>query len=318
MDKTSLPQPTIVARLLTVERTALRVVESLSEQIDPERTALAAFETPDGWAVEVHFQDAPNEAQVRELVAQTTDARTAAAMRFEAVTVVDWVRASLAGLAPVPAGRFLVHGAHDRERVAPNRIGIEIEAALAFGTGHHGTTRGCLEALDRLAKESRPGRPRRMLDVGTGSGVLAIAAARRFRRPVLASDIDVQAVAAARDNVRLNRAGDLVTTVAAKDLAPHLFRGRAPYDLVLANILLPTLKLLAGPAVRLMAPGGQIVLSGLLTTHATAAVAAYRARGLVLERRIVREGWVTLVMRRPAGKSQRPGSGIQGARQQPR
>ena len=311
MDKAPLLQPTIVARLLTRKPTALRIVEILGARLDPERTALAAFETAGGWAVEIHFQDMPDETAVRALVAHAADAETAAALRFETITAVDWVRASLAGLAPVPAGRFLVHGAHDRARVAPNRIGIEIEAALAFGTGHHGTTRGCLEALDLLARTSRAesGHPRRILDIGTGSGVLAIAAARRLRRPVLASDIDARAVAAARENARINRVGALVAIVAAKNLALHVFRRRAPFDLVLANILLPTLKTLAGPAVRLAAPGGHIVLSGLLASHAAAAVAAYRTRHLVLVRRIEREGWVTLVMRRPARKCRGPAAG---------
>ncbi len=126
---------------------------------------------------------------------------------LETLAPTDWVRKSLDGLTPVEAGRFVVHGAHDRARVAPNRIGIEIEAALAFGTGHHGTTRGCLLALDGSAEGD--GRPQRMLDVGTGTGVLAIAAAKALRRPVLASDIDARAVAIARANVRLNRAAAL-------------------------------------------------------------------------------------------------------------
>jgi ribosomal protein L11 methyltransferase len=206
------------------------------------------------------------------------------------------VQASLAGLAPVEAGRFIIHGAHDRAHVPLNRIGIEIEAALAFGTGHHGTTRGCLLALDRIAKESRP---RNILDVGTGSGVLAIAAARALRRPVLASDIDNTAVRAAGDNARRNRAG-AVTVIHAAGLGARLFRQRGPYDLVFANILLGPLQRLAASVATLTAPGARVVLSGLLPAHANAALAAYRAQNLVLERRIDLEGWTTLVLRRPA------------------
>ncbi len=156
----------------------------------------------------------------------------------------DWVTQSLAGLRPVRAGRFIVHGAHDRARIEPNDIGIEIEAALAFGTGHHGTTRGCLLALDDLAKR---GRARRVLDVGTGSGVLAIAAAKIFRTRVVASDIDRVAVEAARANARLNRAGATITFVHADGVNARAIAAGAPYDLIFANILL-------GPLMRLAVP----------------------------------------------------------------
>jgi ribosomal protein L11 methyltransferase len=205
------------------------------------------------------------------------------------------VRRSQEGLTPVKAGRFVVHGAHDRARVRANRIGIEIEAALAFGTGHHGTTRGCLLALDRIVKGSRP---RNILDLGTGSGVLAIAAARALRRPVLASDVDARAVAIARGNARLNRVGAHVRIIHAAGLGRHDFRKSGPFALIFANILLEPLQRLATPMARLAAPGGQIVLSGLLVGQARAALACYRARGVVLVRRIRLEGWATLVLRR--------------------
>src|SRR5581483_5073211 len=181
------------------------------------------------------------------------------------------------------AGRFLVHGAHDRSRVPANRIGIEIEAALAFGTGHHGTTRACLLALDDLAKRANGGRRRlRALDIGTGSGVLAIAAAKALRGPVLASDIDIGALRVARANARLNRVAPRLQFGHAAGIGARAFRGRAPFDLVLANILLPPLRRLAAPLRPLLAPGAQVVLSGLLPAQANAALAAYRAHGLVL------------------------------------
>ena len=189
------------------------------------------------------------------------------------------------------AGRFLVHGAHHRGSVAPNVIGIEIEAALAFGTGHHGTTRGCLLAIDAIARRSRP---RRILDVGTGTGVLSIAAARVFHRPVMATDIDPVAVAAARANAHRNRAGASVT--ARRTAGARGIHGR--YDLVLANILLGPLPRMAPSLAQLLAPQGHIVLSGLLHAHANAALAAYRAQGLALEQRIPLDEWTTLVLRR--------------------
>ena len=151
---------------------------------------------------------------MRALTAAAAGNAAAKALRFERVAAKDWVRESLAGLAPVTAGRFIVHGAHDRARIPFNRIGIEIEAALAFGTGHHGTTRGCLLALDRALQVAC--RDARILDLGTGSGVLAIAAARALRRPVLATDIDGSAVRAARANAALNRAGSFVEVIRAR------------------------------------------------------------------------------------------------------
>ena len=150
----------------------------------------------------MHFADPPDQALVRELVAIAAGAEAADGIVFDIVEAKDWVKASLEDLVPVPAGRFVVHGQHDRDRIAPNKLGIEIEAALAFGTGHHGTTRGCLLLLDHVLKAWRP---RRVLDLGTGTGVLAIAAAKALHANVLASDIDPLSVEVARENARLNR-----------------------------------------------------------------------------------------------------------------
>jgi len=251
----------------------------------------------------MHFRAAPDEKIIRALTAAAAGNAAAKALRFERVAAKDWVRESLAGLAPVAAGRFIVHGAHDRARIPFNRIGIEIEAALAFGTGHHGTTRGCLLALDWLCK-SRP--RRRILDLGTGSGVLAIAAARALRQRVLATDIDGAAVHAARANAARNRSGGFVEVIKADGVTAPKLRERGPYDLVLANILLRPLQRLAAPLTRLTAPGARIVVSGLLASQANAAIAAYG--GLALERRIELDGWTTLVLVR----RQRPGASVAG------
>src|SRR3972149_4401965 len=181
----------------------------------------------------------------------------------------------LARVAPAAPGRFLVHGAHDRAAVGPNRLSIEIEAGLAFGTGHHATTRGCLLPLERLMSSRRARGRHAVLDLGTGSGVLAIAAARALRRRVVASDIDKRALAVARDNARLHGAAGLVELVHARGLAAHRLRERGPYELVFANTLLAPLKIVAAPMARLLAPGARVVLSGLLGTHAAAAPAAH-------------------------------------------
>jgi ribosomal protein L11 methyltransferase len=287
---------TVVARLATDTLSARRIIDIVGETFDTLEAVAAAHEDgPGRWTVAIHFRDPPNETALRALVALAAGAEAGNALAFGAVEPKDWVKASLEGLTPVEAGRFYVHGAHDRARVPVNRIGIEIEAALAFGTGHHGTTRGCLIAFDRIAKTRRP---KRILDVGTGTGVLAIAAARVARRRVLASDIDVRAVRTARDNARLNRAAPFVVIRQAGGLQARFIRQGGPFDLVFANILLGPLLRFASPLAKLTAPGAQVVLSGLLPPHANAVLSACRLHGLTLERRIVLDGWVTLILRR--------------------
>lgn len=277
-------------------QTAKRVVDVLTEIFFDGEAAVAAFEQPDGrWDVALHFAEAPDQARLRELVTDAAGADIAGTLVFDTVEARDWVKASLEDLVPVPAGRFVVHGAHDRDRVAPNKIAIEIEAALAFGTGHHGTTRGCLLLLDHVLKAWRP---RRVLDLGTGTGVLAIAAAKALHEKVLASDIDPPSVQVARDNARLNMAGPLVQAIRATGFAAPQFAGRAPFDLVLANILANPLRQLAGPMARHLAPSAMVILSGLLTHQAPAVIAAYRARGLVPLRHLRIEGWSSLLLRK--------------------
>ena len=295
---------TAVARLFCDEPTARRLASYLAETLEPNDCVCAAFEGNDGrWQVAVHFRERPDDAGLRALVVIAAGDAAAAALSIEQVAPADWVKESLAGLKPVRAGRFLVHGAHDRARVKPNDIGIEIEAALAFGTGHHGTTLGCLLALHDLAKRRHA---RRVLDIGTGSGVLAIAAAKILNARVIAGDIDRVAVDAARANARLNGT-PAITFVSAAGAKARTIAAQAPYDLIFANILLGPLLRLAVPVRTLTAANARIVLSGLLPSHANAVLAIYRAQGLTLERRILIDGWTTLVLRR--GNKRRPGRG---------
>lgn len=289
------PAPTVRASfVLGDETTARRVTDLLGECFDEAEMAIAAFERPDrSWEVALHFGEQPNLDHIRELVAQAAGPEAAQAISLETVAAKDWVAASLEGLVPVPAGRFVVHGSHDRDRVPANKLGIEIEAALAFGTGHHGTTRGCLTLLDLVL---RAGPPQRVLDLGTGTGVLAIAAAKALRHTVLATDIDKQSVAVARENARLNGVGNLVQAEWATGFASPVFAAHAPFDLVLANILANPLRALAQPMSEHLAPGALVILSGLLQPQAQSVIAAYRARGCVLLRQLVIEGWSSLLL----------------------
>jgi ribosomal protein L11 methyltransferase len=286
---------TFVARLTTDEKNARRISDFLSETLDLAEAVCSAFEQPDGrWQLDVHFRAKPKLADLREMIAQVCGKPLAAKLKVETIKPRDWVKESLIGLRPITAGRFVIHGAHDRDRVPEHCIGIEIEAATAFGTGHHGTTRGCLLALDMLAR--LPKRPRHILDIGTGTSILAIAAAKLFRVPVLATDIDPRAVQTARENARLNGVGAFVTAVHAADLrAPQIVR-RAPFDLVTCNILLKPLQRLAAPVARSLVPNAHLILSGLLAAQKNAALAAYRSQGLVLEKSFSLDGWVTPVM----------------------
>jgi ribosomal protein L11 methyltransferase len=276
------------------EHAAKRVVDLLTESFFEGQAAIAAFEGPGGrWDITVHFAEAPDQTSIRELVGIAAGDEVAHAISFDTVQAKDWVKATLEELVPVRAGRFVVHGGHDRSKVPPNKLGIEIEAALAFGTGHHGTTRGCLILLDEVLKAYSP---RRVLDLGTGTGVLAIAAAKALRHRVLAGDIDPLSVRVAAGNARLNRAGGLVEAIRASGFSAPQFGKRAPFDLVLANILANPLRQMATPMSRHLAHAALVILSGLLPHQAQSVISAYRARGLILKRHIQVEGWSSLLM----------------------
>jgi ribosomal protein L11 methyltransferase len=285
---------TFVARLVADAGPAQRVANLLMESLDPAEAACGAFERPDGqWQVDIHFGREPDATRLRELIKLAGSEPLARQLEIQRVAPRDWVKDSLVGLRPVTAGRFVVHGAHDRDRVPSHCTGIEIEAATAFGTGHHGTTRGCLLALDALARNYRP---RHIVDIGTGTGVLAIAAAKVFRLPVLAIDVDPESVRTARANAALNGVGALVTALHASGLNAREAVKRAPFDLVLSNILLRPLQRLAAPVARQLMPNARVVLSGVLASQANSALAAYRSQGLMLERSFLLDGWFTPVM----------------------
>lgn len=208
---------------------------------------------------------------------------------------IDWVTASLQGLKPVRAGRFLVHGAHDRSARRTGDLSIEIEAGLAFGTGHHGTTAGCLTVIGEVARRERP---QRMLDLGTGSAVLAIGMAKLTHRPVLATDIDPVATKVARQNARLNGVGNLVRCETATGFSHPIIAAAAPFDLIVANILARPLMKLAPQMRAHLVPGGSIILSGILDRQRDGVVAAYVGQGFRHLNTLHMEGWVTIHLKR--------------------
>lgn len=211
----------------------------------------------------------------------------------EALADADWLAMALSGLPPVREGRFFVFGVHDTGRAPPNAVKLRIEAGAAFGTGHHGTTAGCLRAYHDLLKARRFGR---VLDVGCGTGVLAIAAARTGSRRAVGTDIDAPSVRIANENAVLN--GARARFVHASGLNARLVRQDAPYDLVFANILAPPLVALAQDIKGALRPGGLAILSGLLRTQERRVKAAYLSKGFRVVRRIHRDAWATLVLQR--------------------
>lgn len=260
-----------------------------------EATAVDLVEATGGeFVVTAYFLERPDEdglASVAGMALDNPEAATIAELAEE-----NWVEKSLRALAPVRAGRFFVHGSHDRGRCLANNIAIEIDAGLAFGTGHHGTTTGCLLALDALRRREHI---RSALDIGTGTGVLAIAIACAWHVPVIATDIDPTAVRVAADNTRINRVAGLVQCLRADGLH-HRDIGHRQFDLVIANILAGPLSAMATAVTTHIAPGGSLVLSGLLASQRRWIVAAYRDRGCVFRHATVIEGWLTLVFEKPA------------------
>jgi ribosomal protein L11 methyltransferase len=285
---------TTMLRLSTTQARAHALTEELAEVFDPENSAVSAFEQKDGaWLVEIYFAEEPDKDAVGGLVEMIAGKSAARSMRFDALAAKDWVTASLEGLKPIRAGRFLVHGAHHRSSLLANDTGIEIEASLAFGTGHHGTTRGCLLALDSILRKRRPAR---VLDVGTGTGVLAIAAAKASSGEIIAGDIDPIAIEVARDNARVNGVATRIRLYCAPGLRHPLAMSPASFDLVLANILAKPLMRLSPALAAALAPQGRLVVSGLLETDVGAVVSAFGRQGLHLERRCFIEGWATLIL----------------------
>ncbi len=287
---------TVRVRITAEELEAKRIADILERAFEDDGNPVTIYEaSPDGtiWSAEILLFDMePDEAaaQVRDRVG--SDA-FAAPLEADVLPDINWVEKSLEGLKPVRAGRFLVHGSHDREKLPGAVIGLEIEAALAFGTGHHGTTAGCLEEIDRLFSMREY---TRVLDLGTGTGVLGIAIAKMNRQHVLATDIDPIATRTAAENAVLNGVGPLVSTFTANGMEDRRFDEFGPFDLVVANILARPLMKMAKSIAAKMTPAATLVLSGLRIEDGPRILFAYRSQGFHLARKRQKDGWLTLTL----------------------
>lgn len=289
-------RPTHVFRITTDGRSARAMTELIGEIFDPAETAVAAFETEDDgpWLLEAYFSKQPNEAAIRDLLRPIVGEEADKGV-FLPLEQQDWVKASLEGLKPVRAGRVFVHGSHDRAERRINDVSIEIEAALAFGTGHHGTTKSCLLAF---VDELKLRKPRHVLDVGTGTGILAFAAAKILKRPVVAGDIDPEAVRVARENARLNGIASWMRLYVGPGVRNAQADRPGHFDLIFANILAKPLRVLAPSLARVASHDGTLILSGLLGRDVPGVLSAYAPQGWHLQRRYDLEGWAALVMKR--------------------
>lgn len=287
--------PTVKATLTVPHREeAERIAGLLENAFEVEQTPIALFEDEDAghWTVDV-FQEGADADGLAASIRDTLGSDAfAAQLQCEVLDEVDWVTASLEGLQAIRAGRFVVHGLHARDAVGPTDIGIRVEASRAFGTGHHGTTLGCLELIGWAAARRRY---TNVLDVGTGTGVLAMAVTRVSKANVLATDIDPISVEITRQNAMLNQLAPWIM-VAEADGVKGTPQDHAPYDLVIANILAGPLIDLAAPMTKLLVPGGEIILSGLMRHQERAVLARYRAEGLIAKKRIHHGEWSALLL----------------------
>lgn len=267
----------------------------LEDQLGDALRATSRFESgePGHWQVQAILGHQPDLEALTSALARALGA--VPAVHLEPVPETDWVTASQEQNPPVRAGRYFIYGSHVKDAPPAGSIALRVDAGTAFGTGSHETTRGCLLALDRLAR----GRTyRNTLDIGCGTGVLAMAAAKTFRIPVLASDIDPVAVAVARTNAQINGLARHIDVVCADGVDNRALNARGPFDLVMANILAGPLVGLAPKLRTRVAGGGVAVLSGLLGSQEPMVLAAYRDQGFNLTRRLNLKGWHTLVLTR--------------------
>lgn len=289
------PMPTYTALTLVPDESNAKALGDAMERLDPEPTGVGVFEMEDGsglWEVGGYFTESPDEAGLA-LLAATFSAR---AFTVSELPEIDWVAKVRRELAPVEAGRFFLYGSHDADRVPADSVPLLVDAAMAFGTGHHGTTKGCLVAFDRLLNAGVA--PASVADIGCGTAVLAMAAAKALPVVPIASDIDEVAVEVAEANVALNGLAGRVICLEATGFDHPRIEAAGPYDLIFANILKGPLIGLAPEMAAHSRPGGHLILSGLLNPQADEVVSVYRRNGYEQVEADVIGDWTTLTMRR--------------------
>ena len=288
--------PTYTALTTLLGEDAANALAEAIEKMEPEPTGVGVFEIEDDsglWEVGAYFLEPPNEVLL-DVLAMAFGAKP---FVLSELPEIDWVAKVRRELSPVEAGRFFVFGSHDADKVPADRIALQIEATVAFGTGHHGTTLGCLRAFDRLYEGGF--RPAKVADIGCGTAVLAMAAAAVLPDAlVIASDIDEVAVAVAEANVAINHMEGRIECLEAAGFAHPRLAAAAPYDLVFANILKGPLVELAPAMAAHVAPNGLIILSGLLVVQAESITEAYVAAGFTPRSREDLGEWSALVLRR--------------------
>lgn len=272
---------------------AFAISDQLGFDMDMQALAVSVFEDgPESMHVQALY---PSEAQAK--AAQSSLDLTGLEHFISQLPDEDWVAKSQAGLPPVKAGPFFVYGEHDKKNIpSDSAFPIQIDAGIAFGTGHHGTTKGCLLAFEDYRQTNKPGN---ILDLGTGAGILAIAAAMALETKVLATDIDPDAVMVTNQNAALNGVRELITSVTADGLADAVISEAAPFDLIFANILAGPLLGLAPEIANAMTNDGTVILSGILDEQADTLIKAYENQGLELKNHGHLAGWSTLTMTKP-------------------
>lgn len=287
--------PTFTALTTLTGRKQAEALGLAMERLEPEPTGVGVFELEDGsglWEVGGYFTEAPDQAGLALLV-ELFGARP---FVVSELPETDWVAKVKRELAPVVAGRFFVYGSHDADKIPDGVEPLLIDAAMAFGTGHHGTTLGCLQALDWLIGQGA--KKRSVADIGCGTAVLAMAAARTWDGAVLASDIDPVAVEVAEANLKANGMEGRVNCVEAAGFDHPALKAAAPFDLIFANILKGPLMALAEDLCGALEPGGQAILSGILVEQADDVVAEYARFGTSLLRREDIGDWATIILQR--------------------
>lgn len=277
---------------LTKEQ-AYALVDAVMERDDLALTASAhEIEETGEWVFEATCDSPPNVDAFTELATQVLGGAVDFSIE-EIDPEINWVARSLEGLAPVIAGGFYVYGSHETGPIPDGLTPMKIDAAQAFGTGHHETTTGCLEAIQILLERTTP---KASVDIGTGTGVLAIALAKRLGGKILATDIDPIAVTTTIENARENGVGENIDAIEATGLEHGEISARAPYDLIVANILAGPLTELAPGMGGIAQSGGTAILSGILNTQADGVIAAYELAGFHLIEHLKRKEWTTLVL----------------------